>query len=140
MDCNILGDTCFPTQGIVAGSPHATYELTAYTVGAIRVLKEQVPSARISIHVDDLTMQVSAPSQTSAVAAMVILARTARILFGELSLPFAPNKAIIISTHKKAAMQVRRRIGGTVGVYCKQTRSLGLDLTLQRTRARRTQI
>ena len=47
-DQNMVGDGVWPTRGIGAGSVFATFEITIYTIGAIRVLASMSPFARIS--------------------------------------------------------------------------------------------
>ena len=60
---HIIAMPVWPGSGIVAGSPHATFELTLYTVTVIRELDAKWPAVRVSIRVHDVTLQVEAASK-----------------------------------------------------------------------------
>ena len=139
LDFNIIAEDVWPKSGIVAGSAHATYELAAYTVLALRILTTSWPTSRISLHVDDLSFQISHHNAQVAHHHFTHMAHEARALFAALELPFAPDKAYVISTSMSAAREASRALGLMGGSPVKQTRSLGNDLTLMSIRATKVQ-
>ena len=136
MDYNIVSEPVLPNSGIVAGSTHATYELTMFTVLTMRELQTSFPSSRLSQHIDDISLMYHARNAQQAIDGLVSLVQRARLLFSALYLPFSHDKSVTIGSHQPAVRQARRRLGPIAGRTPRQTRSLGLGLTLQRTKAK----
>ena len=132
-DSGVAAPALCPTRGIVAGSAFATYELTAYLIAAMRALVGEFPQASISLHVDDLSYDVTADDRRSAVRQAVALGQRAiQLVQTELGLPFAPEKAATLATTRAAQRDFLSGMGfeptGAVTQACR----LGGDHTLQR--------
>ena len=59
--------------------------------------------------------------------------------FERIKLPFASDKAILLASRQRVGKRIRDRLGIKAGRLLRQGRSLGLDLTLQKIKARRVQ-
>ena len=134
-----MADDVWPRSGIVAGSPHATFELTLYTITAIRMLRQRWPDIRTSIHVDDITMQITGTTKHEVVQTAVQAGNWMHRQFASLSLPFADDKAVLLASSDDLASDIFRRLGPKAGEIRRQAKSLGLDLTLRRIKAKKVQ-
>ena len=138
-DHQVVAEDVWPRSGIVAGSPHATFELTLYTITAIRLLRERWPEIRTSIHVDDITMQINGPTKDHVVQTAVQAGSWVHKQFADLHLPFAEDKAVLLASSDDLARDIYRRLGPKAGEIRRQAKSLGLDLTLRKVKAKRAQ-
>ena len=101
---------CHPSQsGYVAGASGATFELTCYTIGAMRAVAHALPRVRLSLHVDDLAHGVAEPTLDGAVQALAASAAHLQHEFRELHLPFSLRKWLLVGSSQEAT-----RRGGLV--------------------------
>ena len=125
IDKDIVSPPVWAATGIAAGSPQATYELATYTIMAMRAMAVAWPSARLSLHADDLTFQISGASASEVHKDFTELAEEARALFTDIDLPFAPDKACILGNHEATTKMARNTLGEMGGSAIRQTRKLG---------------
>ena len=59
--------------------------------------------------------------------------------FANLSLPFADDKAVLLASSDDLAQDIFRRLGPKAGEIRRQAKSLGLDLTLRKIKAKKVQ-
>ena len=134
----IAADAVYPKSGIVAGSPHATFELLVYVIDAVRAMVAASPQSNISLHTDDLMFMATGDTVPQAANEFVRLGRCALREFSKLQLPFAPEKAVVLSNRQRAAQIARRRLGNMAGRVQTQVKALGVDLTMRSTKAKQT--
>ena len=104
VDGALISDPIFPTIGIGAGSAFATYELVAYVIADLRSIQTNHPQAAISLHVDDLTLQITGEGIQNTVDNTMAMADEVIDRFeNNLGLPFDPKKAQLTSTSKEVA-------------------------------------
>ena len=97
------------------------------------------PEAQLSIFVDDLSGQVQEDTEQQAIEAFEHLMADTEQAFQELGLPFADEKACILSNHPRVADEVVAKMGLMPHISVEQARSLGYDFTLTRRRAKKVQ-
>ena len=98
MDGSLISQPINPTIGIGAGSAFATYELVAYVLADMRCIQTNHPQAAISLHVDDLTPQITGQGVQNTVDNTMAMADEVIETFeNNLGLPFDPQKS---TTHQ----------------------------------------
>ena len=105
----------------------------------MRMLKLRWPDVRASIHVDDVTVQVNGQDLDQVARTTATIGEALHDAFAQLHLPFAADKAVLITNSVQLARKIHTKLGKKAGTIKSQTRSLGLDLTLKKIKARKVQ-
>jgi hypothetical protein len=123
----------WPTRGIAAGSSTATYELWLLLSPALRAIQSAHPAATLSLHLDDLSATIAAPSVEDGCVDVARLSQTIQL---EIQLAFAPDKGFSIASGPAIARAAVRLTTRTVQPEG-DVRRLGIDYHLEPAPSRR---
>ena len=128
----VCSPAIWPTQGIMAGSAFACFELCLLMCTSIQVQAQANPFATLSIHVDDFSQQAVGSSNFEAVQALANACAGLVVLFQEeLGLPFAPEKATLIATSKELLDLAGNCLKQYAGTAASSVKRLGIDYQLE---------
>jgi hypothetical protein len=128
------------SEGILAGSPHAVYETVAYLALSIRVFQQLYPSPvhKISVFVDDLTLQVVQASEQQCVTSFTTACAWIISEFEHsLGLPIERDKTFVLSSSDEALRLAVKAMGPHAGQHGLEVRKLGATFSLQHRSGRR---
>ena len=126
--------TGYPTRGVVAGCAIATYLVKLYCLPVLDKVVKLHPRVSLDIFIDDSHQSVQG---TPREAERLIVA-AGRTLTSEaqknLRVRFAEKKTAVVSSHRKLALNVARRLGLQAEAVKTQTVGLGVDVSAGKTR------
>jgi len=115
-----------PKKGIVAGSSAATFEIALLLQHALGEIAEK-HGVVISIHVDDLAVEVTADSAQAVVDKTIAVAAEIQAVLRDLGLPLASDKSLVLCSSEQAKTLFSRTVGDQLGKVVDMARRLGAD-------------
>ena len=132
LDLNTVSPVMYATRCVTAGGPHASYEVTAYFVMAVRTYEQLHPQVPLGIHVDDLSAAATRRSEIEAAQALEEAAQTLIEEVGhKLKLPFEPDKAYVLGTTDRTTALAYYALGRHAGSKVAAVKKLGCDYSLR---------
>ena len=104
----------------------------AYVIADMRCIQTNHPQAAISLHVDDLTLQITGEGVQNIVDNTMAMAEEVIDRFeNNLGLPFDTKKAQLTSASKEVATIVHRRLAKRAGNITNTTIKLGIETAIK---------
>lgn len=128
---SMIGPVVRPVAGIGPGSAFATFELALLLVEVVRKLATLPMQIRVSLHVDDLMMQVVADS-AEEVTRCAVVAGAVAVGGSEqyCGIHFDSSKTHLVSNSRHAAEVVAAAMGLQHGPVVDVAKKLGVDYSL----------
>jgi hypothetical protein len=123
----LVADGLCPSRGVAAGSGFAQHEVVLYLMPLAFAFEARL-SVELSIHIDDLSIAVVAPTNEQAIAHMSEVADEVRgIVQDDLLLQFDDRKANLVASDAGLLSQAGRFFGTCLGRPAGSVRRLGFD-------------
>ena len=123
----------FPNNGIIAGCSTATSELRCLLLDIVLHHNASHPQIGLNIYIDDIALDIIAPSKFDAVTAITKAAFDLKYNLEEcVNLFVAPGKSAVLSNSLQTASLLRRALKGGGGSPTRTTRSLGIDFVVSK--------
>ena len=124
----MLAPGLFPTRGIISGAAGATCELKAYMYKAVSKHIAEHMHVCLSIHVDDISQDAHDGDQQVLIKDLRNSAKDLEDIFqGELGLPLAANKMVVVGSPKAVVDEFKASAGWLAGRKAFSEKVLGVD-------------
>ena len=106
----VYSDVILPIRGLAAGSVHATRELRALMISIFDEVRRQLPSAMITVYVDDTTIECAGTQKT---VLETVTAATEMVCSGMVhnGMKLSTTKNVVLSSRKRLGEAIQRKLG-----------------------------
>ena len=122
----VFSKKIYPKRGIVAGSGFATRELRALVIGVFDQIKKVCLSIRLTVYVDDATIECTGTERTVVSDMVDAIERTCKGL-AEIGFTMSASKNVVLATRPCVGKQVQKKLSHWGVRYVNAAKMLGAD-------------